>query len=81
MVIVHGHGLVLVEPVPSEQRSSRVPPARRTLGALALCGFRLFMCAPIHCKLPNGSKLTPDSTIRDLRRDNFQQGPLKMFCT
>lgn len=70
-----------VEPILSEKPSRRIPHVWRTLGALVVCGFGLFMCAPIHCKLPNGSKLTPDSTIRDLRRDNFQQGPLKMFCT
>lgn len=49
--------------------------------AQSVSEFSLFMCAPIHCKLPNGSKLTPDSTIRDFHRDNFQRGPLKMFCT
>lgn len=39
----------------------------------------LFLCAPIHCKLLNGLKLTPDSTIRDFCWDNFHRGPLKMF--
>lgn len=45
------------------------------------CEFNLFMCALIHRKLLNGLKLTPDTTISDLYGDNFQWGPLEMFCS
>lgn len=45
------------------------------------CEFNLFLSALIHRKLLNGLKLTPDSTVTDVYKDNFQWGPLKIFCT